>query len=119
MTHIRIPPLVDASGRTAAVTDEQYIRALIGEVLFTQPGERVNRPDFGSGLLQLILAPADVALAGTTQLTVQGALQRWLGDLIEVDEVAVHSDGESLRVLVAYTVRSSDRRVTEEFGWSL
>jgi len=119
VTHIGIPPLIDASGRTAAVTDEQYIRALIGEVLFTQPGERVNRPDFGSGLLQLILAPADVALAGTTQLTVQGALQRWLGDLIEVDEFAVHSDGESLRVLVAYTVRSSDRRVTEEFGWSL
>ncbi|MER6307679.1 GPW/gp25 family protein [Streptomyces sp. NPDC001657] len=119
MTHFGIPPLIDASGRTAAVADEEYLRALIGEVLFTQPGERVNRPDFGSGLLQLILMPSDVALAGTTQLTVQAALQRWLGDLIEVNEVDVHSDEETLRVLVVYTIRSSDRRVAEEFGWSL
>ncbi|MFE4254279.1 GPW/gp25 family protein [Streptomyces sp. NPDC056910] len=119
MTHFAVPPLIDISGRSAALPDDEYIRALIGEVLMTQPGERLNRPDFGSGLLQLILAPADPTLAATTQLTVQSALQRWLGDLIEIGSVQVDSDEESLRVLVVYSPRGSDRRVAEEFGWSL
>ncbi|MBO0654498.1 GPW/gp25 family protein [Streptomyces triculaminicus] len=119
MTHIGAPLRIDTSGRTAAVAGEDYIRSLVREVLFTQPGERVNRPDFGSGLLQLVLAPADETLAATTQLTVHSALQRWLGDLIEVGAVEVRAEQETLRVLVAYTVRGSDRRVVEEFGWSL
>lgn len=119
MTHIAIPPRVDTAGRTAAASQEEYLRDLIREVLFTQPGERVNRPDFGSGLLQLVLAPADQTLAATTQLTVQSALQHWLGDLIEVEAVEVTSEEETLRVLVAYSVRGSDRRTVEEFGWSL
>lgn len=117
--HIAVPLRIDSSGRTALATDPAYIRALIREVLFTRPGERVNRPDFGSGLLQLVLAPADEALAATTQLTVQSALQRWLGELIEVAAVEVTSDEETLRVFVSYTVRGSDLGVTDEFGWSL
>jgi phage baseplate assembly protein W len=117
--HIGVPLQIDPSGRTAGTTDAAYIRALIGEVLFTQPGERVNRPDFGSGLLQLVLAPADDTLAATTQLTVQSSLQRWLGDLIEVAAVEVTSDEETLRVLVSYLVRDTGRAGTDEFGWSL
>ncbi len=117
--HIGVPLRIDATGRTAADTEPAYLRALIEEVLFTQPGERVNRPDFGSGLLQLVLAPADAALAATTQLTVQSALQQWLGDLIDVLAVEVTSDEETLRVLVGYSVHGSERRVVDEFGWSI
>jgi hypothetical protein len=119
MRHIAIPLRVGPAGLTATAGDEEYLRDLIREVLFTQPGERVNRPDFGSGLLQLVLAPADEALAATTQLTVQSALDRWLGELIDVAAVEVTSQQETLRVLVSYTVRGSDRRAVEEFGWSL
>jgi phage baseplate assembly protein W len=117
--HVGVPLRVDASGRTAGADDPAYLRALIHEVLFTQPGERVNRPDFGSGLLQLVLAPADEALAGTTQLTVLSALQRWLGDLIDVAAVEVTSSAETLQVLVAYTVRDSGRPTADEFRWSV
>ena len=117
--HVAVPLRIDAAGRTTGVTDAAYVRSLIGEVLFTQPGERVNRPDFGSGLLQLVLAPADDTLAAATQLTVQSALQRWLGDLIEVAAVEVASDEETLRVLVSYVVRDTGRAAVDEFGWSL
>jgi len=119
MTHIAVPLRVGPAGLTATAGAEEYLRDLIREVLFTQPGERVNRPDFGSGLLQLVLAPADEALAATTQLTVQSALQRWLGELIEVDAVEVASEQETLQVLVSYRVRDTDRRAVDEFGWSL
>lgn len=119
MTHVRFPLGFDEAGRTATADDAAYLRGLIEEVLFTQPGERVNRPDFGSGLLQLVLAPADEVLAATTELTVHSALQRWLGDLIEVHRTTVRAEGERLVVEVSYTARGSDRAGVEEFGWSL
>jgi len=119
VTHIGVPLRIDGSGRGAVATGPDYLRALIREVLFTRPGERVNRPDFGSGLIQLVFAPTDDALAASTQLTVQSALQRWLGDLIDVAAVEVESDQETLRVLVAYTLRGSGLGVTEEFRQAL
>lgn len=119
MTHVRFPLGFDTAGRTATADDPAYLRALIEEVLFTRPGERVNRPDFGSGLLQMVLAPADEVLAATTELTVQSALQRWLGDLIDVQSTSVRAEGERLVVEIAYAVRGSDRTGVEEFGWSL
>ena len=119
MTHVRFPLGFGAAGRTETAADAEYLRMLIEEVLFTQPGERVNRPDFGSGLLQLVLAPADEVLAATSELTVHSALQRWLADLIEVHDTSVRAEGERLTVEVAYTVRGTGRRSVEEFGWSI
>ena len=65
--------------------DDEHIRDLIEQVLFTAPGRARQPPDFGSGLLQLVFAPNSDELAATTQFLVQGALQQWLGDLIEVE----------------------------------
>lgn len=105
----------DSRGRTAETSDDEHIRDLIEQVLFTTPGERVNRPDFGSGVLQLIFAPNSQALAAATQLTVQGALQKWLGDLIQVEAVDVQSEDSKLQVLVQYTVRRNQKRQVAQF----
>jgi uncharacterized protein len=105
----------DGRGRTAETTDDKHIRDLIEQVLFTTPGERVNRPTFGSGVLQLIFEPNSQALASATQMTVQGALQQWLGDLIQVEMVDVQSEDSTLRVLVQYTVRRNQRRKVAQF----
>src|SRR5712691_2561308 len=95
----------DNRGRTAEPGPDEHIRDLIEQVLFTAPGERVNRPDFGSGLLQLVFAPNSDELASATQFLVQGALQQWLGDRIEVNEVAVEGEDSALLVRVSYTIR--------------
>jgi len=105
----------DERGRTASVDDEGHIRDLIEQVLFTAPGERVNRPTFGSGLLQLVFAPNSDALAATTQMTVQGALQQWLGDLIAVESVEVNSHDSTLEVQVQYVILRSQERRLEQF----
>ena len=105
----------DSRGRTADTTDDEHIRDLIEEVLFTTPGERVNRPTFGSGVLQLIFAPNSEALAAATQMTVQGALQQWLGDLIQVEAVDVQSEDAKLQVTVQYTVRRNQQRQKAQF----
>ena len=83
---------------------------MIEQVLFTAPGERVNRPDFGSGLLQLVFAPAGDELTGATQFLVQSALEQWLAELIAIESVEVTVDEGALRVTVAYAIRRSGER---------
>lgn len=106
----------DSRGRTADTTGDDHIRDLIEQVLFTTPGERVNRPTFGSGLLQLVFAPIDDALAGTVQMSVQGALQQWLGDLILVEAVQVETQDATIQVTVHYVVRRTQQRQVARFG---
>jgi phage baseplate assembly protein W len=104
------PYRFDGRGRTAETTESEHIRDLIEQVLFTAPGERVNRPDFGSGLLRLVFEPNGDALAATTQATVLGALQRWLGDRIVVEAVDVQHEDSALRVTVQYVIRRTQER---------
>ena len=82
MLNIDFPFHPDSRGQTAVTNDDAHIRDMIEQFLFTNPGERVNRPDFGSGLLQLVFAPNSPELAATLQFTVQAGLQQWLSDII-------------------------------------
>ncbi|HVF91222.1 MAG TPA: GPW/gp25 family protein [Blastocatellia bacterium] len=116
MTHIDYPYRLDGSRRTASASYEDHIRDMIEQVLFTAPGERVNRPGFGSGLMQLVFAPNSDELAAATQFLVQGALQQWLGELIEIEAVNVESEDSSLRVQVQYVIRRTEQRQVAEFS---
>ena len=113
--NLSFPIHFDNNGRTAETDNDQHIRDLIRQVLFTSPGERVNRPDFGCGLLQLVFEPNSDELAITTQFLVKGALQQWLADLIEVNDVQVINEDSKLQVTVAYTVRRTQERRLEQF----
>lgn len=113
--NVAFPLHFDTRQRTATAGEDDHIRDLIEQVLFTSPGERVNRPDFGSGLLQLVFAPNSPELAAATQLLVQGALQRWLGELIHVEAVEVQSEDAVVRVTVRYVVRRTQERASAEF----
>ena len=115
MIHVDYPFHFDSRGRTAETDYADHIRDLVEQVLFTSPGERVNRPNFGSGLRQMVFAPASDELAAATQLLVQGALQEWLGNLIQVEAVSVVADEASLRVRVVYTIRRTQSRAVAEF----
>jgi phage baseplate assembly protein W len=115
-TQIDYPFRVDGRGRTVRTGEADHIRDLIEQVLFTAPGERVNRPTFGSGLLQLIFAPASDELATATQFLVQGALQQWLGELIQVEDVDVAAEENVLRVTVQYLVRRNQQRQIARFA---
>jgi phage baseplate assembly protein W len=105
----------DARARTAEADRAAHLRGLIQQVLFTQPGERVNRPDFGSGILQLAFAPHAPELAATAQFLVQGALQQWLGDVILVDSVEIAAEDATLTVRIAYLDRARQVRETAVF----
>jgi phage baseplate assembly protein W len=102
-------------GRTIESTDEPHIRDLIEQVLFTAPGERVMRPDFGSGVAQLIFAPNSIELASATQMLIQSSLQQWLGDLIAVQGVRVDVADAVLSITVQYSIRRSDQLQVQTF----
>jgi phage baseplate assembly protein W len=104
MNDVDFPYHFDDRGRTATTGRDDYIRDLIEQVLFTAPGERVMRPDFGSGLLALVFEPNSTTLAATTQMLVQSALHQYLSSLIAVQSVEVASDEGVLRVDIRYTV---------------
>ena len=94
----------EAQGRTATTDRLDHIRDLIEQVLFTSPGERVMRPDFGAGLLALVFEPNSSTLAATTQFLVQSGLQQHLSNLIAVNAVTVENIDAALRVTVTYVV---------------
>ena len=113
--NIDYPFHFDGRGRTATTSDGDHIRDMIEQFLFTNPGERVNRPDFGSGLLGMVFEPNSPELAAALQHTIQAGLQRWLGDLIEVQALEVTSKEAKLRVVVQYDVRRTGEHRSETF----
>jgi hypothetical protein len=116
MSQLDYPFHFDTRGRTAEASEDKHIRDLIEQVLFTAPGERINRPTFGCGLMQLVFAPNSDVLAATSQFLVQGALQQWLGDLIVVESVQVENEESTLRVTIQYVIRRTQDRQTAEFA---
>lgn len=112
MTIIDFPFHFDRFGRTAATDPEDHVRDMIEQFLLTAPGERVNRPDFGGGLLQMVFAPNSPELAAALQFTIQAGLQRWLGDLIDIRSLEVSSDDARLEVVVQYALRETGQERT-------
>jgi phage baseplate assembly protein W len=113
--HIDFPFRIDGRKRTAATGDEDHVRDLIEQLLFTAPGERVNRPTFGSGLPQMVFSPNTPELAAALQFLIQGALQQYLAEAIQVSSVQVDAVDSTLRVQVDYVLTRTQQRVTAQF----
>lgn len=112
---LKFPYQIDRRGRTAASDADAHVRELIEQVLFTSPGERIGRPNFGSDLLRLTFSPTDTALAAATQLTVQAALQQWLSELAQIQEVVVEATNAVVLVTVRYVVLRSQKQQVVQF----
>jgi uncharacterized protein len=106
--NVYFPYQFDGRGRTQEAALEDYVSQLVEQVLFTMPGERVNLPDFGSGLLQLPFAPNRVELVAAAQFAVQAALQKWLGNYLKIQSVTASAQDEVLTVSVQYALLYSD-----------
>ncbi len=113
---LNYPFRFDTRRRTAGADDDEHVRDLIEQVLFTQLGERVNRPDFGSGLLTLTFAPMSDEIVAATTFLVRGSLEQWLGGLIAVEDVAVERGDGTLNVTVAYTMRRTGEQRVAQFS---
>ena len=113
--NIAFPYQFDGRGRTAEAATADYVTQLVEQTLFTSPGERVNLPDFGSGLLQLPFAPNSTEMAAATQFAVQGALQKWLGGYLKVQSVTASAQDSVLTVTVSYVLLATDVTQVQTF----
>ena len=114
--HRDVPYALTGAGRTATTGEDDHVRDMIFNVLFTNPGERINRPDFGCGLRTLVFAPASQAVAAATKVLVKGSLQKWLESEIEVVDLGVEAIENEIVVTVAYRRRSESELRVERFG---
>jgi phage baseplate assembly protein W len=108
--NIDFPFHFDSRGQTAKADYDNHIRDMIEQLIFTNPGERVNRPDFGCGLLQLIFAPNSPELAATVQFTVQASVQQWLGDVIDLQDLTVDASDSTLTIDLKYVIRRTNQQ---------
>jgi phage baseplate assembly protein W len=107
MTGFGFPFGVSPAGAIAPDPDpDADLRGKVIQVLFTTPGERVNQPEFGSGLFNLVFDPDNAIMAAAVEFTIGQALTRWLGDTLVVAAVDVTAQDEALAVEVAYVRRA-------------
>ncbi|MCP4428755.1 MAG: GPW/gp25 family protein [Chloroflexi bacterium] len=104
-TNFGFPFSVNEKYHIDATGGDEAIRGKMIQVLFTAPGERVNKPEFGCGLFNLVFEPNNPILAAAMEFTVGQALTRWLSDDILVDGVDVEAEGEVVFIEIAYTRR--------------
>jgi uncharacterized protein len=100
-------PYHAALGRTATRDDAAHVRDMLEQVLFTAPGERVNRPDFGCGLNQLLFLGNSPDLALSVDMQVRSAVQRWLADVLTLEALTVRSEDSTLIIDLSYRLHSS------------
>lgn len=88
----------------------KHVRQMMLQVLFTSPGERINRPDFGCGIKRMVFAPNSDATASLLQVIVKQAMDKWLGDVIATEKVEVNAINETLEVKISYLLKSKQER---------
>jgi phage baseplate assembly protein W len=104
---------VSGSGTPNTTTSDDHLRDLILQVLFTNPGERVNLPEFGVGVQRLVFAPNSETLRTSAQFLISTNLQRWLGERINVEQVNVSSEAgfeHIVTIEIIYTLKATQQR---------
>jgi phage baseplate assembly protein W len=113
--NIDFPFHIDTRGRTAECDDAAHVRDMLEQLLFTNSGERVNRPEFGSGLMQLIFAPNSPELAAALQFTMRAAILQYLGDVLDLLGLDVASEDAALRIDIRYALKRTGEVRTDTF----
>jgi uncharacterized protein len=113
--NVKFPYQFDGTGYTAQSNLPDHIYEMIEQILLTSPGERVNRPAFGCGVLQLVFAGNSDSLAAAQQQVIQSSLVQWLSDLIQINAVDVSSEDATLLITITYTILASQQQLTQQF----
>jgi phage baseplate assembly protein W len=104
MVEVTFPYRLDARGATATAGYDDHVEQMVELLLLTRPGERVNLPAFGCGLLDMVFAPNSPEIAAALDVTIAAAVNLWLGDVISLSSLEVTSVESELQVQLSYTV---------------
>jgi hypothetical protein len=101
---------------TAVADDRSHIKQMLELLLFTMPGERVNRPDFGCGVQRIVFAPVGTEIEFTLQRLIESEIQRWLGDLLRLRNLEIRAEEATLFARLEYELIAEGSIVTEQFA---
>src|SRR3954466_6292826 len=114
--NVAFPFRLDSRGHTEVTDDERHVNGMLEMLLLTTAGERVNRPDFGGGLRQLLFGPASPELAATVQHTLRAEILQWLDDVIDLRELDVWAEEGRMVLNLSYVLRHDGTQRTAEFA---
>jgi uncharacterized protein len=83
------------------------VRAMLEQILFTMPGERVNRPTFGVGVQQYVFEPLTPMLSERIRVALDENVYEHLGREVRIDGVSVEREEEKLLVRVTFEIAGS------------
>lgn len=112
---IAFPYRFDADGLTGLTDERSHMRHMLELLLFTMPGERVNRPDFGCGIRHMVFAPQNSEVVSTLHALIESEIHRWLGDVLTLRKLEVTSEDATLLVLLEYQLPGDGELRTELF----
>ena len=111
--YLDYPYSVGSGGIPNTTPPDDHMRDLILQVLFTNPGERINLPEFGVGVQRFVFAPNSDVLRTSAQFLISASLQRWLGERINVEQVNMSSEPgleETVTIEIVYVVKATRQR---------
>jgi phage baseplate assembly protein W len=109
MSYFSFPYRISPTGTTAETDRDGQIRDMVEQVLFTRKGERINRPEFGAGMHEMLFSENSPEIAAAAQHMVQASLQQWLAEVIEIRAVRAEAIDNLLRVNVVYSLIGDDQ----------
>lgn len=117
--YMTFPFRMTATGSETS-TRAKHIREQIMQVLFTSPGERVFRPEFGFGARQHVFEPNSIELWETAQSRLYGSLTEALaGEVdpktLQVEVGAPKDNPELLLVRISYVLAALQKEESHEF----
>lgn len=114
MTRLAFPFVPAPSGRSATVEygSDAHVRQMLELLILTMVGERVMRPDLGSGVRQMVFGAGEGPVALALAATLQATITQHLGHLLSLIDLQVeYLDAEAaLDILVSYEVLASRSR---------
>ncbi|MBT3222177.1 MAG: GPW/gp25 family protein [Proteobacteria bacterium] len=113
---IGFPLRLDERGRVATVSYERHVYELIEQLLFTMPGERVNRPEFGTRIRELVFERPGSERLEEARFQIQNSLNQWLGEVIAVEGVTVEHREGKIEVLLQYRILNTNHSTNEVFS---
>ena len=105
----------------ATSTRMEHIREQVEQVLFTSPGERVFRPEFGFGARQHVFEPNAPQLHELVQTRLFGSLAEALAGEVEQRTLRVEVEApadapERLLVRISYVIAALQKEEHHEFA---
>jgi phage baseplate assembly protein W len=95
----------------------RHVREQIEQVLFTNPNERVFRPEFGAGVKKLIFEPNASALWEVTRKRLMASLSEALQGEVDPSTLTVDVRGQEEKLVIEIAYRLATIGQTEKHAF--